>query len=119
MTRGRYEIEFQGSNDGQTWVTYPFRYKPQDPGKRPGIYAPYQPRFEWNLWFASLGSWRDNLIVPAPRSVCSSAHRTCLRCSPGILFQMGPRSKSARCCGDTGSQLWLRNARPAGGGTGN
>ena len=65
MTRGRYEIEFQGSNDGQTWVTYRFRYKPQDPGERPGIYAPYQPRFEWNLWFASLGSWRDNLIVPS------------------------------------------------------
>jgi Lipase maturation factor len=65
MTRGRYEIEFQGSSDGQTWVAYPFRYKPQDPGKPPGIYAPYQPRFEWNLWFASLGSWRDNLIVPS------------------------------------------------------
>jgi hypothetical protein len=65
MTRGRYEIEFQGSNDGHTWVAYPFRYKPQDPGKPPGIYAPYQPRFEWNLWFASLGSWRDNLIVPS------------------------------------------------------
>ena len=65
MTRGRYEIEFQGSNDGQTWIAYPFRYKPQDPGKAPGIYAPYQPRFEWNLWFASLGSWRDNLIVPS------------------------------------------------------
>ena len=65
MTRGRYEIEFQGSNDGQTWVAYPFRYKPQDPDKRPGIYAPYQPRFDWNLWFASLGSWRDNLIVPS------------------------------------------------------
>ena len=63
MTRGRYEIEFQGSEDGQTWVSYPFRYKPQDPSKAPGIYAPYQPRFEWNLWFASLGSWRDNMFV--------------------------------------------------------
>ncbi len=31
MTRGRYEIEFQGSNDGQNWTPYPFRYKPQDP----------------------------------------------------------------------------------------
>ena len=32
MTRGRYEIEFQGSNDdGKTWTPYPFRYKPQDP----------------------------------------------------------------------------------------
>jgi hypothetical protein len=30
----------------------------------PGIYAPYQPRFDWNLWFASLGSWRDYPIVP-------------------------------------------------------
>jgi hypothetical protein len=58
MTRGRYEIEFQGTRDGTTWMTYPFRYKPQDVRKAPGIYAPYQPRFEWNLWFASLGSWR-------------------------------------------------------------
>jgi len=63
MTRGRYEIEFQGSMDGQTWQAYPFRYKPQDPGKPPGIYAPYQPRFDWNLWFASLGSWREYPIV--------------------------------------------------------
>ena len=64
MTRGRYEIEFQGSEDGQNWVPYPFRYKPQDPSKPPGIYAPYQPRFDWNLWFASLGSWQDYSIVP-------------------------------------------------------
>ena len=63
MTRGRYEIEFQGSDDGKTWVPYPFRYKPQDLDKPPGIYAPYQPRFDWNLWFASLGSWRDYPIV--------------------------------------------------------
>jgi hypothetical protein len=64
MTRGRYEIEFQGSNDGQTWIAYPFRYKPQALNQKPGIYAPYQPRFDWNLWFASLGSWRENAIVP-------------------------------------------------------
>jgi hypothetical protein len=64
MTRGRYEIEFQGSDDGKTWVAYPFRYKPQDLSVPPGIYAPYQPRFDWNLWFASLGSWRDYPIVP-------------------------------------------------------
>ena len=78
MTRARYEIEFQGSNDGETWVAYPFRYKPQNPDKRPGIYAPYQPRFEWNLWFASLGSWRDNLIVP-------SAEERLLAGAPDVL----------------------------------
>ncbi|HKI25183.1 MAG TPA: lipase maturation factor family protein [Candidatus Sulfotelmatobacter sp.] len=64
MTRGRYEIEFQGSNDGQSWVSYPFRYKPQELNEPPRIYAPYQPRFDWNLWFASLGSWREYPIVP-------------------------------------------------------
>jgi lipase maturation factor 1 len=63
MSWARYEIEFQGSNDGANWVLYPFRYKPQDLTEAPGIYAPYQPRFEWNLWFASLGTWRENPFV--------------------------------------------------------
>jgi lipase maturation factor 1 len=64
MTRGRYEIEFQGSNDNQNWTAYPFRHKPQALNEAPGLYAPYQPRFDWNLWFASLGDWRQNQIVP-------------------------------------------------------
>jgi hypothetical protein len=64
MTRGRYEIEFQGSDDGTNWIAYPFRNKPQALNEAPGIYAPYQPRFDWNLWFASLGGWRENEIVP-------------------------------------------------------
>jgi len=64
MTRGRYEIEFQGSNDGTTWTPYLFRFKPQALNQPPGIYAPYQPRFEWNLWFASLGDWHQNEMVP-------------------------------------------------------
>jgi lipase maturation factor 1 len=63
MTRGRYELEFQGSEDGETWLVYRFRFKPQDPSKPPGIYAPYQPRFDWNLWFASLSTWRQEPIV--------------------------------------------------------
>lgn len=66
MTDARYEIEFQGSrDDGATWIPYQFRYKPQDPNERPGIYAPYQPRFEWNLWFASLAEWRASPWVVA------------------------------------------------------
>ena len=63
MTHERYEIEFQGSLDGKMWIAYPFRYKPQAIDKAPGIYAPYQPRFEWNLWFASLGSWQQSRFV--------------------------------------------------------
>jgi len=63
MTWARYEIEFQGSNDGVNWVAYPFRYKPQRLDEAPRIYAPYHPRFDWNLWFASLGFWRENPFV--------------------------------------------------------
>jgi hypothetical protein len=63
MTPNRYEIEFQGSDDGKSWAAYPFRYKPQDVMQRPGIYAPYQPRFDWNLWFASLSTWDQNEFV--------------------------------------------------------
>jgi hypothetical protein len=63
MTHARYEIEFQGSANGIEWTPYPFRYKPQDVHRPPGVYAPYQPRFEWNLWFASLGTWRQYRFV--------------------------------------------------------
>lgn len=64
MTPNRYEIEFQGSNDGKNWIPYPFRFKPQEVDKAPEIYAPFQPRFDWNLWFASLGPWSQSPIVP-------------------------------------------------------
>jgi hypothetical protein len=63
MTTARYEIEFQGSRDGVTWIAYSFRYKPQDPREAPKLFAPYQPRFDWNLWFASLGGWREYPFV--------------------------------------------------------
>jgi len=89
MTRGRYEIEFQGSNDGQNWVAYPFRYKPQALNEAPGIYAPYQPRFDWNLWFASLGMWRDNIFVV-------STEERLLKNDPDVLklFRGNPFSNS-------------------------
>jgi hypothetical protein len=85
MTRGRYEIEFQGSEDGKTWVAYPFRYKPQDLRTPPGIYAPYQPRFDWNLWFASLGSWQEYSIVPRTEVRLLSNDREVL-----ALFEKNP-----------------------------
>ena len=59
MTWARYEIEFQGSTDNEHWIPYPFRFKPQDLERAPLVYAPYHPRFEWNLWFAMLGPLDD------------------------------------------------------------
>jgi hypothetical protein len=90
MTRGRYEIEFQGSNDGQDWIAYPFRYKPQALNEAPGIYAPYQPRFDWNLWFASLGSWRDNMFVVSTEERLLNNDRDVLTLFRGNPFSNAP-----------------------------
>jgi hypothetical protein len=90
MTRGRYEIEFQGSNDGQSWTAYPFRYKPQNLDEPPRIYAPYQPRFDWNLWFASLGSWRDYPIVPNTEVLLLSRDKDVLALFAGDAFSREP-----------------------------
>ncbi len=90
MTRGRYEIEFQGSSDGKNWVAYPFRYKPQALNEAPRIYAPYQPRFDWNLWFASLGSWRGYPIVPNTEMRLLSNEKDVLDLFAGNPFARDP-----------------------------
>jgi lipase maturation factor 1 len=60
MTTKRYEIIIQGSNDGATWRDYEFKYKPEDLNRRPQWVAPYQPRLDWQMWFAALSSYREN-----------------------------------------------------------
>jgi hypothetical protein len=91
MTRGRYEIEFQGSNDGENWKPYHFRYKPQELNEAPRIYAPYQPRFDWNLWFASLGSWREYPIVTNTEVRLLSDDKDVLQLFKDNPFPQSPR----------------------------
>jgi hypothetical protein len=72
MTNVRYEIEFEGSEDGATWKTYRFRYKPQALDEAPKIFAPYQPRFDWNLWFCAIDeeNARPSQFVRVARATC-------------------------------------------------
>jgi hypothetical protein len=60
MTTSRPEISIEGSNDGQDWAPYVFRYKPGPPNRAPGWVAPSQPRLDWQMWFAALGNYREN-----------------------------------------------------------
>jgi lipase maturation factor 1 len=60
MTTSRIEIVVEGSDDGQTWRAYEFKYKPGDPGRRPSWVAPYQPRLDWQMWFAALSDYDQN-----------------------------------------------------------
>ena len=90
MTWKRFEIEFQGSNDGENWIAYPFRNKPQSPTEAPRIYAPYQPRFDWNLWFASLGNWRENTFVLRTEELLLAGDPQVLSLFAGNPFPQGP-----------------------------
>lgn len=60
MTTTRPEIVMEGSNDGKHWLEYEFRYKPGDLKRAPPWVAPHQPRLDWQMWFAALGSYREN-----------------------------------------------------------
>jgi len=60
MTTTRPEIVVEGSNDGDNWRPYEFPYKPGDPRRAPPIIAPFQPRLDWQMWFAALGAYQEN-----------------------------------------------------------
>jgi len=60
MTKARNEIVIEGSADKRSWQEYQFKYKPGDLEKCPGWVAPHQPRIDWQMWFAALGSCNRN-----------------------------------------------------------
>jgi len=66
MTVRRPEITLEGSDDGEHWREYVFRYKVSRLDNAPRQVAPHQPRLDWQMWFAALGSppgWFLSLLV--------------------------------------------------------
>jgi hypothetical protein len=55
MTTQRPEITVEGSDDGETWKPYGFRWKPGALDRRPRFTTPHMPRLDWQMWFAALG----------------------------------------------------------------
>ncbi|HWF47347.1 MAG TPA: lipase maturation factor family protein [Bryobacteraceae bacterium] len=60
MTTERLEIIIEGSDDGETWREYSFPYKPGQLHRGLPWVAPYQPRLDWQMWFAALGSYPES-----------------------------------------------------------
>jgi hypothetical protein len=54
MTVDRPELVIEGSDDGLDWREYGFPDKPGKLDRRPSWVAPYQPRLDWQLWFAAM-----------------------------------------------------------------
>jgi hypothetical protein len=57
----RLEIVFEGTDDEvitdhTLWKEYPFQCEPVDPARRPCLVAPYQPRLDWQIWFAAMST---------------------------------------------------------------
>jgi predicted DCC family thiol-disulfide oxidoreductase YuxK len=68
MTTHRDELVIEGSMDGTEWQELPFKFKPQGLDTAPRWATPYQPRLDWQMWFAALTSregapWFDNFVV--------------------------------------------------------
>ena len=68
MTTSRAEIIVEGSNDALEWKAYRFKWKAGDLDRSPGRVAPFQPRLDWQMWFAALGSsrstpWFSNFVI--------------------------------------------------------
>ncbi len=65
MTTARPEIIIEGSRDGTLWKPYEFRWKPGDPKRRPRFVAPFQPRLDWQMWFAALDPMGNRALLEA------------------------------------------------------
>jgi Lipase maturation factor len=70
--RERWNIVFEGTADDAIdedahWKPYPYRALPVALDRRPVVIAPYQPRLDWQMWFAAMGTpdeypWTIHLI---------------------------------------------------------
>ncbi|CAH1405828.1 unnamed protein product [Nezara viridula] len=58
---GRPEVIIEGSNalDGP-WTEFHFKYKPGEVNRSLPFVVPHQPRLDWQMWFAALGTYHQN-----------------------------------------------------------
>lgn len=118
MTTQRNEIIVQGSNDGQHWFDYQFKYKPGLLARKLGWNIPYQPRLDWQMWFAALAparkdSWFENLLnkllTGSPRVLSLFAENPFPHNPPvyvrALLYHYTYTSPEQR---DSNKQIWQR-----------
>lgn len=68
----RLNVVFEGTDaaspdDRAVWKAYPYQALPVALNRRPPQIAPYQPRLDWQMWFAAMGTpaqypWTLNLV---------------------------------------------------------
>ncbi len=63
MTTTRPVIVIEGSDDRKTWTPYVLPYQTGPVDRAPAWNIPYQPRLDWQLWFAALEGLGPNLWI--------------------------------------------------------
>jgi predicted DCC family thiol-disulfide oxidoreductase YuxK len=63
VTTRRPAIAIEGSNDGREWREYVLPFLPGPPERAPTWNLPYQPRLDWQLWFAAYGSIGEHRFI--------------------------------------------------------
>ena len=97
MTTTRPEIIVEGSNDGINWLPYEFPYKAGDVNRMPAYVAPYQPRLDWQMWFAALtattssNSWFVSFRLSAAARLAGRAGAAGEQSVPGRAAHVHPR----------------------------
>ena len=61
MTVRRPELVLEHSSNGTDWQPLLFCYKAGPPNRLPPQIAPFQPRLDWQMWFAALSAERGQL----------------------------------------------------------
>jgi lipase maturation factor 1 len=89
MTTERIEIVVEVSDDGAQWRELAFRFKPGDTRMRPGWNVPHQPRLDWQMWFAAMGTQRENRWF-------ATLMRGILRGTPEIVELLGPQPRGSK-----------------------
>jgi predicted DCC family thiol-disulfide oxidoreductase YuxK len=89
MTTERPEIIIEGSDDGAHWSEYAFKYKPGEVKRRPLWNIPHQPRLDWQMWFAALGT-------PDRNPWFSRLLQRLLENSPEVIALLGAKPFSDR-----------------------
>jgi hypothetical protein len=109
--RERLNLVFQGTDDDPTdahavWKDYPYRALPVAVDARPVQIAPYQPRLDWQMWFAAMGT-------PADYPFTLHLVWKLLHNDPGALSLLGPNPFPAHPPRAIRATLFRYTFRPA------
>ncbi|CAF3895753.1 unnamed protein product [Adineta steineri] len=108
MTKRRWEIIIEGSEDGTNWYEYDFKYKPSNINKSlPIVPFCHMPNLDWRLWFLPNDAARG---APPPQWFNIFLQRI-LEHNQSVLSLLGPLPEQFRTKPPNFIRAWLYDYR--------